>query len=473
LISIIVRVAMPRTDTRNKEWDVPTMSEHTTQLSPAQSALEPLERETVNRVAWRLMPLLMLGYFCAYLDRVNVGFAGLTMNKALGFSSAVFGFGGGVFFVGYFLAEIPSNLILNRVGARRWIARILLTWGVISALTAFVWNDWSFYGVRFLLGLAEAGFYPGIVLYLTWWFPSYYRARMQGIFQSASVISLIVGPPVSAWLLTLDGAWGLQGWQWLFLIEALPPIIMCFAIWFLLTDHPRDAHWLRPDQREWLQNRLNSEEAQRDSVHRYELREALLNPRVWLLTLVYFGQNVSNYGLLIFLPQIVRSFGVSTQMTGFVSAIPFVFAAFAMIYWGLRSDRSGKRSLYVASACALCAAGLAACTFIGTGQPVWMMVALILATMGQQSIAPTFWPLPTAMLTGVAAAGGIALINSVGNLGGFLGPYMFGLIKDATGGSDLMALLALAAAPAISAVVLVALGHDRRLERIPSHAVGE
>jgi ACS family tartrate transporter-like MFS transporter len=200
---------MPRTDTRNKEWDVPTMSEHTTQLSPAQSALEPLERETVNRVAWRLMPLLMLGYFCAYLDRVNVGFAGLTMNKALGFSSAVFGFGGGVFFVGYFLAEIPSNLILNRVGARRWIARILLTWGVISALTAFVWNDWSFYGVRFLLGLAEAGFYPGIVLYLTWWFPSYYRARMQGIFQSASVISLIVGPPVSAWLLTLDGAWGL------------------------------------------------------------------------------------------------------------------------------------------------------------------------------------------------------------------------------------------------------------------------
>jgi MFS transporter, ACS family, tartrate transporter len=445
------------------------MSDHTTQL-PAKPALEPLERETLNRVAWRLMPLLMLGYFCAYLDRVNVGFAGLTMNKALGFSSAVFGFGGGVFFVGYFLAEIPSNLILNKVGARRWIARILLTWGVISALTAFVWNDWSFYGVRFLLGLAEAGFYPGIVLYLTWWFPSYYRARMQGIFQSASVISLIVGPPVSAWLLTLDGAWGLQGWQWLFLVEALPPIIMCFAVWFLLTDHPHDAQWLRPEQREWLQSRLDSEEAQRDSVHRYELREALLNPRVWLLTLVYFGQNVSNYGLLIFLPQIVRSFGVSTQMTGYVSAIPFVFAAFAMIYWGLRSDRSGKRSLYVASACTLCAAGLAACTFIGTGHPVWMMVALILGTMGQQSIAPTFWPLPTAMLTGVAAAGGIALINAVGNLGGFLGPYMFGLIKDATGGSDLLALLALAAAPAISAAVLVALGHDRRLERIPSHA---
>jgi MFS family permease len=412
------------------------------------------------------MPILMLGYFCAYLDRVNVGFAGLTMMSALGFSAAVFGFGGGVFFLGYFLAEIPSNLFLNRVGARRWIARILFTWGIISGLTAFVWNDWSFYGVRFFLGLAEAGFYPGIVLYLTWWFPSNYRSRMQAIFQSASVISLIVGPPVSAWLLTLDGVFGFAGWQWLFLVEAVPPLIMCFVTWFLLTDHPIDAKWLRPEQREWLQNRLDSEQAQRESVRRYGLGEAMFNPRIWLLTLVYFGQNVSNYGLLIFLPQIVKAFGISTRMTGYVTALPFVFAAFAMIYWGLRSDRSGNRSMYVASACALCAAGLAACTFVGTGHPVWMMVALILGIMGQQSIAPTFWPLPTAMLSGVAAAGGIALINAVGNLGGFLGPYMFGLIKDSTG-SDMIALLALAGAPVMCTVVLLALGHDRRLERAP------
>jgi nitrate/nitrite transporter NarK len=215
-----------------------------------------------------------------------------------------------------------------------------------------------------------------------------------------------------------------------------------------------------------LQNRLDSEQAQRESVRRYGLGEAMANPRVWLLTLVYFGQNVSNYGLLIFLPQIVKAFGISTQMTGYVTALPFVFAAFAMIYWGLRSDRSGNRSMYVASACALCAAGLAACTFVGTGHPVWMMVALILGIMGQQSIAPTFWPLPTAMLSGVAAAGGIALINAVGNLGGFLGPYMFGLIKDSTG-SDMIALLALAGAPVMCTVVLLALGHDRRLERAP------
>jgi MFS transporter, ACS family, tartrate transporter len=429
-----------------------------------------LERETVRQVAWRLMPLLMLGYFCAYLDRVNVGFASLTMNKAIGLSQSAFGFGAGVFFVGYFLAEIPSNLIMVKVGARRWIARILLTWGIISALTAFVWNDWSFYSIRFLLGLAEAGFYPGIVLYLTWWFPSAYRSRMQAIFQSASVISLIVGPPVSAWLLTLDGLAGLQGWQWLFVVEALPPIIMCFVIWFCLTDHPRDANWLRPDQRAWLDERLTAEDAQREAVHRYGLGEALGNVRVWLLTLVYFAQNVSNYGLLIFLPQIIKSFGISTAMTGWVSALPFVFAAAAMIYWGFRSDRTGSRTAHVASACLLCAAGLAACTFIGTEHPVFMMVALILGVMGQQAIAPTFWPLPTAMLSGAAAAGGIALINSVGNLGGFLGPYMFGLIKDATGGSDLIALLAIAAAPVIGAVVLVGLGHDKRLERIPAQS---
>ena len=436
-----------------------------------EASVDPLERETIKRIAWRLMPLLMFGYFCAYLDRVNVGFAKLTMNQALGFTEAMYGFGAGVFFIGYFLAEIPSNLILNKVGARKWIARILLTWGIISALTAFVWNDWSFYGVRFLLGLAEAGFYPGIVLYLTWWFPSYYRSRMMGIFQSASVVSLIVGPPVSAWLLTMDGMLGLQGWQWLFLVEALPPIIMCLATWFWLTDRPRDALWLRPDQRTWLQTRLDRENFQRESVHRFEFWETMGNSRVWLLTLVYFGQNVSNYGLLLFLPTIVKSFGISTQMTGFVSAIPFVFAAGAMIFWSLRSDQSGNRAHFVAAACALCAAGLAAATFIGTDNPVWMMVALILGIMGQQSIAPTFWPLPTAMLSGVAAAGGIALINSVGNLGGFLGPYMFGLIKDAAGGNDFIALLALAAAPAMCTIVLLALGHDRRLEQIPPKGV--
>jgi MFS transporter, ACS family, tartrate transporter len=435
-----------------------------------QPQIDPLERETIKRIAWRLMPLLMLGYFCAYLDRVNVGFAGLTMNKSLGFSAAVFGFGSGIFFVGYFLFEIPSNLILDKVGARRWIARILLTWGIISALTAFVWNDWTFYTVRFFLGIAEAGFYPGIVLYLTWWFPSYYRSRMMGIFQSASVISLIIGPIVSSQLLLMDGILGLAGWQWLFIIEALPPIIMSAVVIVWLTDRPRDATWLRPEQREWLETRLARERAQRESIHRFELGETLRNARVWLLTLVYFGQNVSNYGLLIFLPQIVKAFGVTTAMTGVISAIPFLFAAFAMIYWGYHSDLTGERIKHVAAACFLCAVGLGACIFIGIEHPVLIMVALIIGVMGQQSIAPTFWSLPTAMLSGTAAAGGIAMINAVGNLGGFLGPYMFGLVKDYTA-SDTIGLLALAMAPVISGFVLLAMGHDRRLEHIPAKGV--
>jgi ACS family tartrate transporter-like MFS transporter len=427
--------------------------------------IEPLESETINRVAWRLLPLLMLGYFCAYLDRVNVGFAGLTMNKALGFSSAVFGFGAGVFFVGYFLLEVPSNLIMARVGARVWIARILITWGIISGLTAFVWNDWSFYGVRFLLGLAEAGYYPGIVLYMTWWFPSYYRAP-------ASVISLIVGPIVSSQLLGMDGVLGLQGWQWLFIVEAVPPVIMCVVILMLLTDRPRDATWLRPEQRTWLQARLDSEQAQRESVRRFELGEALRNPRVWWLTAVYFGQNVSGYGLLIFLPTIIKAFGVTTTMTGLISAIPFVFAAVAMIWWGRHSDLHGERAKHVAAACLLSAAGMAVCIFIGANHPVVIMVALIIGIMGQYSIAPTFWSLPTAMLSGTAAAGGLALINAVGNLGGFLGPWVFGYVKDATA-SDMIGLLVLASAPVISAIILLMLGHDRRLERFPTMAPAE
>ena len=434
--------------------------------TPDAAGVEPIERETIRRVAWRLVPLLMLGYFCAYLDRVNVGFAGLTMNQALGFSASVFGIGSGIFFVGYFLAEIPSNLILDKVGARRWIARILFTWGIISALTAFVWSEWSFYGIRFLLGLAEAGFYPGVVLYLTWWFPSHYRTRMMALFQSASVISLIIGPPVSAALLRLDGIWGLQGWQWLFLAEAVPPLVMAVVTLALLTDRPAQARWLTQPQRDWLSRRLEAERAQRESIRKFELGEALRNPRVWWLTLVYFGQNVSNYGLLIFLPQIIKAMGATTAMTGVYSAVPFVFAAGAMLFWGWHSDHTGERVWHVAGACLVAAAGLGACILIGLDRPVLMMVALVVAAMGQQCIAPTFWSLPTALLSGTAAAGGIAMINAVGNLGGFVGPSMFGLVKDSTG-SDTVALLCLGGAAVVAAVVVLAVGHDRRLERVP------
>jgi MFS transporter, ACS family, tartrate transporter len=431
--------------------------------------IEPIERETIRRVTWRLMPLLMLGYFCAYLDRSNVGMAATTMIKYLGFTNAVFGFGAGLFFLGYLIAEIPSNLLLNKVGARRWIARILLSWGVVAALTGFVWNEWSFYSNRVLLGLAEAGFYPGVLLYLTWWFPSYYRTRMMGVFQSASVISLFVGPPIGGLLLRMQGLLGLQGWQWLFIIEGLPPIIMCFVIWQLLTDRPHDAAWLTPEQRNWLQNRLDSEQAQREAVRKYSLGQAFSNPKMWLLTLAYFGQNMSSYGLVFFLPLIVKGLGISTDWIGWVSALPYLFAFVAMIYWGYHSDLHGERTWHVAGAALVAAGGLAACVLVGVGHPVITMALLCVALMGQQSLVPTFWSLPSAMLTGVAAAGGLAMINAIGNLGGWLGPSVYGYVKDATGSADI-GLLCLAVGPLLTAICVVVAGHDRRLERLMSRS---
>jgi len=431
--------------------------------------IEPIEKETIKRVTWRLIPLLMLGYFCAYLDRSNVGMAATTMVKDLGFSNAVFGFGAGLFFFGYFLAEIPSNLIMNKIGARRWIARILVTWGIIASLTGFVWNESSFYWNRIFLGLAEAGFYPGVVLYLTWWFPSYYRTRMMGIFQSASVVSLFIGPPIGGLLLYMNGIAGLHGWQWLYIIEGLPPVIMCFVTYFLLTDRPKDAMWLPEEQRIWLQNRLDSEQAQREAVRTYSLGQAFSNPKIWLLTLAYFGNNVSGYGLVFFLPLIVKGLGVGTDWIGLVSALPYLCAFVAMIAWGFHSDRTGERTWHVAAAFLTCSAGLGACIIIGVDHPAITMVALCVALMGQQSIAPVFWSIPSAMLTGVAAAGGLAMINAIGNLGGWLGPSVYGMVKDATGSTNL-GLLCLAAAPVISAIAMVVVGHDPRLERMMKRA---
>jgi MFS transporter, ACS family, tartrate transporter len=433
--------------------------------------IEPIERQTMRKVSWRLMPLLMLGYFCAYLDRSNVGMAATTMIGDLHFSNAVFGFGAGLFFFGYFLAEIPSNLILHRVGARRWIARILLTWGILAALTAFVWNDWSFYGNRILLGVAEAGFYPGVLLYLTWWFPSFYRSRMMGLFQSASVISLFIGPPVGGLLLQLHGLAGMHGWQWLYLLEGLPPIITCVIVFFLLTDRPHDAKWLTQEQRTWLQNRLNAEESQREAVRKYSLIEAFSNYKVWLLTIAYFGQNISSYALVFFLPLIVKGLGVSANWIGITAALPYICAFVAMIAWGYHSDITGERTWHVAGAALLAAGGLATCVIIGVGHPVITMIALCVAMMGQQSLIPTFWSIPSAMLTGVAAAGGLAMINAVGNLGGWFGPSVYGIIKDATGSANL-GLLFLAVGPLITAICALTVGHDRRLERIPGRVSG-
>jgi MFS family permease len=430
-----------------------------TPLNSIVAETDGLERETMRRVTWRLLPILALGYFCASLDRSNIGMAATRMSPDLGFSNAQFGFGAGVFFFGYLLAEIPSNLILNRIGARRWLSRILITWGVVSGLTAFAWNSWSFYGIRFLLGIAEAGFFPGVLLYITWWFPARYRSRTIALFMAAGVMSGILGPPIGGLLLALNGVLGLAGWQWLFIVEALPSIVACVIFWRMLSDRPADAPWLTRQQKQWLTARLDAERTQRESQHGHSLRQAFASPAMWLLTLVEFGHQVAGYGLGFFMPLIVKGLGVATSWIGVVSAVPALFGFTAMIVWGRHSDRTGERTWHAAGALLLVAAGLVGCTAIGGGHPVLMMIALCITITGNQSVAPCFWSIPSSMLSGTAAAGGLAMVNSLGNLGGWFGPWMYGLVKDATDSTS-SALFSLAAGPLVAAIVLIALRHN-------------
>jgi ACS family tartrate transporter-like MFS transporter len=393
--------------------------------------MDALERRTVATVSKRLIPFLILCFFVAYLDRVNVGFAALTMNTDLGLSASAFGFGAGIFFLAYFLFEVPSNLLLERVGARKWIARIMFSWGVISAATAFVTSETSFYVVRVLLGIAEAGFFPGVIFYLTLWFPAVYRARILGYFITAVPLSTVIGAPVSGWLLGLDGVIGLKGWQWLFILEAVPALILSVVVFFYLTDRPGDAAWLPPDERAWLMTRLQEEQATRERVRRFTVRQALLDPQVLALSIVYFGAVGTNYGLGFFLPQIVKAFGMSNLQAGFVTALPYVAGLAGSVWLGWHSDYSNERRLHLAFPLFLASAGIAISTAID--DPAMKMLALSIAAFGIFGALPVFWTFPTAFLSGAAAAGGIALINSIGNLAGFAGPYAMGRIRDLTG----------------------------------------
>jgi MFS family permease len=435
-------------------------------LTASLQATEDLERQTMRQVTWRLIPVLMLGYFCASLDRANIGMAATTMSPALHFSNSQFGFGAGIFFFGYLLAEIPSNLILDRVGARLWLARILVTWGIISGLTAFVWNGWSFYLVRFVLGLAEAGFFPGVLIYLTWWFPARYRSRMVAWFMSAGVISQILGPPIGGLLMRLDGVFGIAGWQWLFVVEALPSVLTGLLVLWLLTDRPKAAAWLRPEARDWLESRLAAERAQQESVRSFTLAEVFRSPKIWLLTFAEFGHQYAGYGLVFFMPLIVNGLGVERDLIGPIAAIPYLFGFIAMIAWGYSSDRTGERVWHSVSTMVIVAVAMVICEFIGPAHPVLLMVVLCVAVIGNQSFAPCFWSIPGTMLTGTAAAGGIAMINALGNLGGWAGPTVYGLARDATGSTS-FALFCLAIGPLVAGIVLVLVGHDRRLEQLP------
>src|SRR6266403_2769861 len=432
--------------------------------------MHPVEVRTIAKVAKRLVPFLIVCYFIAYLDRVNVGFAALTMNQDLGLSQTAFGFGAGIFFIAYFIFEVPSNLLLERFGARKWIARIMLSWGILSGAMAFIppiaratgfGNENTFYLVRVLLGVAEAGFFPGIIFYLTLWFPTEYRARIVGYFMAAIPLSTVIGAPISGALLYLHGGLGLAGWQWLFIVEALPSIILAGVVFFYLTDRPADAAWLAPDERIWLAERLELEQRSRKAVYDYTVLESLVNPQVLGLSLVYFGAVATNYGLGFFLPQIVNAFGLNIFLTTLVSATPYVVGTIGMVWWGRRSDRLAERRFHTAFPLFFAAAGIAVSTVLD--DPLLKMISFCVAGFGIFACLPVFWTLPTAFLSGAAAAAGIAVINSIGNLAGFAGPFAMGWIKDHTG-SYAGGLLLLAAFGIVAMGILLMIGQDEAVE---------
>ncbi len=417
---------------------------------PPSASSADTENRTYRKVAWRLIPFLFLCYVVAYLDRVNVGFAKLQMLSDLKFSETAYGLGAGIFFIGYFLFEIPSNLILHRTGARRWIARIMVTWGVLSAAMMFVRSEPVFYLIRFLLGAAEAGFFPGIILYLTYWFPAQRRGRIVALFMTAIAMSGVVGGPLSGWIMTaFAGVNGWAGWQWLFLLEGLPAVFIGIAVLYYLDDSIDAARWLSSSEKALLKAAIAKDESGKAHM---SVAQTLRDPRVLLLAALYFCLIMGLYGVSFWLPQLIKGLGVKGLMEiGLLSAIPYGVAAVAMVAVGRSSDVNTERRWHLVLPALAAALGLVLSGVYG-GTPALGMAALTLGTVGVLSTLPVFWTLPTALLGGSAAAAGIALINSVGNLAGFVSPFMVGAIKDATGKTTL-GLYCLAGSMVLAAVL--------------------
>ncbi|MBP2497261.1 ACS family tartrate transporter-like MFS transporter [Methylobacterium sp. PvP062] len=420
------------------------------------------ERNLHRKMMRRILPFLFVCYVVSYLDRVNVGFAALTMNAHIGLTATSFGIGAGLFLLGYFLAEIPSNLIMMRVGARLWIARIMITWGLVSAATAFVTGPIQFGIARFLLGLGEAGFVPGVFLYLSFWFPSAVRARATSLFLLGIPVANIVGSPISGALVQIEG-FGLVGWQWLLILEALPAVILGIVCLFVLTDRPEKAQWLTPAERDVLVATLAAEKAAIEKKHPMTLAQALRNWRVLTLAAINFCAIIGSLGVGLWLPQMIKQLGLASSVVGVVAAIPYVCGAVAMVVWGRVSDRGGDRTIYPALSLALGAVGLTASTLTPT--PGLTIVALCVAVMGINSYTATFWAVPSGFLTGRAAAGGIAMIVSIGNLGGFAGPYLIGVMRELSGGFT-APLLAVGGILLLGALMMLALGRQIRRDTI-------
>jgi sugar phosphate permease len=423
-----------------------------------------VEHATMQQVIWRVMPFIMLCYFVAYLDRTNVGFAALQMNKALNLSQAQFGFGAGLFFLTYCLCEIPSNLLLYRFGARRWLARIMFSWGVCATAMALIGNDTSFYIVRALLGAAEAGFQPGVLFFITLWFPEAYRGRVLGLFFAAIPVSGIIGAPISGYLLTLDGHGGLAGWQWLYILEGLPAILLAPVVFAYLRDSPAEVKWLKPEARNWLVAQLSREKKMREEKRTYSILQALTNPWVWFLAMIYFTNVCLNNAIATFLPQIIKGFGVSNQQTGFIAAIPSLVALVSVIWLGRRSDRKAERHGHAAFANFVGGAALLASALLQ--DPTARVVALSLALAGTLSFAGVFWTIPSGFLSGASAAGGLAAISAVGILGGFLSPWFIGYLKDVTG--DFRWGMGIVGCIAIVAALALYISGRRRLLAVPA-----
>jgi MFS transporter, ACS family, tartrate transporter len=412
-----------------------------------------IEKITIRKVAKRLLPFIFLLYVICLIDRVNLSFAALTMNRDLGLNAYAYGLGASIFFIGYFIFEVPSNLLLDRVGARLWITRIMISWGLASAAMAFVTGEISFLTVRFLLGFFEAGFFPGMILYLTFWFPSAYRARVIAAFMLAIPVTGVIGGPLATSLLELDGLWGLTGWQWMFLVEGIPAALMGFVVLGFMTDRPSSANWLQLAEKQWLETTLQRERDAVEAEHsRLSLWQALIDPRVLALSLVYFGIATATYGVVYFLPQIIKGWGLSNLQTGFVSSIPDIVGTIGMVVWGHFSDRSADRRRSAATALIVCTVGLIGLGMFGAS--AWSLVAMAMVSVGINASRPLFWALPSLFLSRTAAAGAIALINALGNLGGIAGPTMLGWVKEATG-SFSGGLYFLAGCTFVAAVVIL------------------
>lgn len=389
-----------------------------------------VESQIMRKLFLRLVPLLTLLYIISYIDRVNVSFAALTMNKQIGLSAYAYGLGAGIFFIGYCAFEIPSNLMLVRVGARRWIARILFTWGLCACAMAWVQGPKSFLTMRFILGVAEAGFFPGVILYLTYWFPARYRARIISRFMLSIPISLAVGAPVSTWLLQLDGLLGLHGWQWLYILEGVPAAVLPIAVLTLLPDNPTKASWLTEEEKDWLRQELEQDRERGSGKPTASIAKAFTNPIILALGFIYFADTGANLGLSMFLPQIIKAQGFSNLQTGFLSSIPYITGCVGMLTVGYLSDRYKERKWHLIACLMMIAIGLGTAGYLENS--VGAIVAISFATLGIMGAKGPFWPIPSAYLTGAGAAAGIALINSMGNLGGFAGPYMVGFAKRLT-----------------------------------------